>query len=50
MGTLWKAMAHRSPTWETMTGVCPRRRGEAGVEPGWQRKHLEREAGGKEEE
>lgn len=26
------------------------RRREAGVEPGWQRKHLEREEGGREEE
>lgn len=49
MGALWKARAHRSPTWERMAAACLRR-GEAGVEPGWQRKHLEKQAGGREEE
>lgn len=37
------------PMWESMAAVCPRR-DEAGGEPGWQRKHLERQAGGREEE
>lgn len=46
---LWKATARRSPRRERMAAVCPGR-GEAGVEPGWQRKHLERQEGGREEE
>lgn len=44
-----KPQPAEAPGRRGMAAACPGR-GEAGVEPGWQRKHLERQEGGREEE
>lgn len=44
-----KPQPAEAPGRRGMAAACPGR-GEAGAEPGWQRKHLERQEGGREEE